>query len=602
MNQLSGAAAIDVASKPWALSQNQPLDTAAFIDEAKKRGFQLDISTLRELYRYRLLIPFVELTYRRVREPAKPIEPESPLGGTHLVDLKSARDVGRLRDLSTVPFRPRLSLALSRKSWTSPASGVLYSPYQLLTLPELKAVLAERTYRKHGKGTIARLPMPTNPVLLDRIERLRKMAIVLTAIEARYLPNLDPEWVQLSNVADVADWEAYRSSFDPVQTQEWLAYPPAQVRQGAEWLLHRAYQTDPVGADWSRIMRRAPAKSRQYLKDAALLALGDRIAAEILLRFYEDLARRGQAEPLPNLSHAMGWHPLHERLSNHPDTLDEDLIRLGISPHPRVVLALEGDTETYHAPRIWQALEYPDAPELMRLLKLGGTSRDLTKIAALTAAPLVSEKAPGVNAWNLIKPYTRLFLAVDPDEPFTTPAKVEAERSKILDEIRDVLHAQGVTRPKEQELNELIEIRTWQEPCYEFANFTDDELAEGIIRAHPTIEGWTKDQLIEALGDWRARKADIKRVWESGRWVGQSNQPSGRWESEVSKVKLAVALWPTLEQKIEQMKVDASAPVPPIVQVISDAYHLAQQWRYLSFVLTEEPDKTAEPSTGVNGS
>ena len=43
-------------------------------------------------------------------------------------------------------------------------------------------------------------------------------------------------------------------------------------------------------------MRRAPAKSREQLKNAALLAIDDRIAAQILLRFYQDLALRGQAE------------------------------------------------------------------------------------------------------------------------------------------------------------------------------------------------------------------------------------------------------------------------------------------------------------------
>ena len=37
-----------------------------FIDEAKKRGIELDLSTLRELYRHGLLTPFVELTYRPV--------------------------------------------------------------------------------------------------------------------------------------------------------------------------------------------------------------------------------------------------------------------------------------------------------------------------------------------------------------------------------------------------------------------------------------------------------------------------------------------------------------------------------------------------------
>lgn len=105
-------------------------------------------------------------------------------------------------------------------------------------------------------------------------------------------------------------------------------------------------------------MRRGPAKSREYLKDASLLAMDNRIAAEILLRFYEDLAHRGQTEPLPDLSTSMAWHRLHERLSFHPDTLDEGLIRLGISPHPRVVLTLEGETEMYHAPFVWQALGF----------------------------------------------------------------------------------------------------------------------------------------------------------------------------------------------------------------------------------------------------
>jgi hypothetical protein len=109
-------------------------------------------------------------------------------------------------------------------------------------------------------------------------------------------------------------------------------------------------------------MRRAPAQSRKNLKNAALVALDARIAAEILLRFHEDLALLGHAEPLPDLSHAKAWHPLLERLSFHPGTLDEDLIRLGISPHLRVVLALEGESEMCHAPRVWRALGFSEAP------------------------------------------------------------------------------------------------------------------------------------------------------------------------------------------------------------------------------------------------
>jgi hypothetical protein len=74
-----------------------------------------------------------------------------------------------------------------------------------------------------------------------------------------------------------------------------------------------------------------------------------------------------------------GWHPLAERLSYRDQTLDEDLMHLGISPHPRVVLAIEGGTEQTHVPLIWKQLDYPDAPELLRLLMLDGDDRDLEK-------------------------------------------------------------------------------------------------------------------------------------------------------------------------------------------------------------------------------
>jgi hypothetical protein len=163
------------------------------------------------------------------------------------------------------------------------------------------------------------------------------------------------------------------------------------------------------------------------------------------------------------------------------------------------------------------------------------------------------------------------------------------ERTKILNEIKDVLQAQGVTSPNEVELNQLVDIRTWQESCYEFEHFTDDELADGIVAVHQTIGGWSRAELVAALRYWRGRNDDIKRVWTSGRQDPQTRQMTGKWAHEVSKTQLAEALWPVLEQKIDQVKASTTAPVPPIVEIITDAYHLAQQWRYISFLLTEVP-------------
>jgi hypothetical protein len=50
-------------------------------------------------------------------------------------------------------------------------------------------------------------------------------------------------------------------------------------------------------------------------------------------------------------------------------------------------------------------------------------------------------------------------------------------------------------------------------------------------------------------------------------------------------VKLAHALWPTLERKIQQRLADANAPVPEIAEIVYEAYIIAQRWRYQSFVL-----------------
>ena len=73
------------------------------------------------------------------------------------------------------------------------------------------------------------------------------------------------------------------------------------------------------------------------------------------------------------------------------------------------------------------------------------------------------------------------------------------------------------------------------------------------------------------------------------RWDEQQQKMTGPWEYKVSKTKLAEALWPILRAKIDRRRADADAPVPEIVEVVQDAYHLAQRWRYQSFLLSEDP-------------
>ena len=50
---------------PWAFTQHQPLSTSEFISQAKRRGFDLDVGMLRELYRHGMLVPFVYVSSGR---------------------------------------------------------------------------------------------------------------------------------------------------------------------------------------------------------------------------------------------------------------------------------------------------------------------------------------------------------------------------------------------------------------------------------------------------------------------------------------------------------------------------------------------------------
>jgi hypothetical protein len=385
---------LTAASLPWAFTQHRPLDTGEFIREAKHRGLDLDLAALHDLYRYRLLVPFVYVGSRKATEAVDLGDLDLYHDNQHLIELRAGRNGGRLVDLASAPHKPWIKFEEPKQKPRPWWNGLIYSRYQLLALQELKDWLSTRYRYTTWHKIIARervQPVTPDVGLKHEVNRFRRIAVAATALEGRYLPTIDSERVQLTN-AQPEEWNLYRSQFDPVAMTETLGYTAGQSREDAEYLLFLAHRIDPVDSSWSQLIRRSPRDSWKNLKDAALLAMDLRETAEILLCFYDDLASRGAVEPLPEINSRLGWHPLHERLSFRRDTLDQNLMHLKISPHPRVVLAVEGDSEEVHAPKIWKALEYPDAPELIRVLNLGGTDRDMQKVAALAAAPLVGRK------------------------------------------------------------------------------------------------------------------------------------------------------------------------------------------------------------------
>lgn len=530
---------LDILSTPWIFSQVVPLTTAEVVEQAKRRGLDLDAKALRVLCRSGYLAPLVEVTGRRVCEPmVLPAHPHALVSTTG--ELYRAMGAGRVRDPGLAPFRSRMRFD-SRRSSDSRGwwNGLLYSRWQLLDVSLLREL-------GRGRGPTGRGGTPTAETDRFGVASRRRWALVLSALDARYYPVVDPGFLRLSNTAR-DEWERFCADFDPIALSARLAVGKAELEDEAERLLAAAKAVDPLGP-WSDLVRRAPIKSRDLLRGDALVAFDRRLAAEILLQFAEDLARRETSVAATRSSTRESERDSGRLTGGRDITLDEVLLDLGVSPHPGVVLVVEGETEEILVPRVFDHLRFDRTPDRVRILCMRGADNELALVAAATAAPLLGARIG--DTYDLIRPPTRLLVAVDQDLNWDTASKVEKRRATMVNAIRKVLAAQGVPAHVD-DLNELVHVRTWPARCFEFAHFTDIELARALRQVHRTCGGLGPEQLAGKIAKVRARKGDIKEVWDN------------TWGRKPTKPDLARALWPTLRDNIDDARWDETLSMPP---------------------------------------
>ena len=220
------------------------------------------------------------------------------------------------------------------------------------------------------------------------------------------------------------------------------------------------------------------------------------------------------------------------------------------------------------SPRTWCASSASAAP-------IGS----LPLVAALAIAPLLGERRH--DGYDMVRPPTRLLLVVDPDAHWSTDAKVETQRRKIMTEIQKVVAVQGDPLSVD-DLDSLVVVRRWPASCFEFAHFSDEEIATAITTIHPTCGGLSLPDLIARVAETRMQGADVKRVWDN------------KWQPKPTKLDLANTLWPTLRQKIDDAASSDAAPMPPVADVVREAYALAQKATYGTYVIrvadTTAPD------------
>lgn len=574
-----------------------------------KHEISLDWEQLEELHRIKLLIPFFrfEKNVRFLRKQAlntKQLAKSVYLDkDTDFLVSHHGKKIGSLKDPCQEKLKTWYSYVHSYNSdyfWKDYsedtgkisyywASSFLYSPYQLLLIPKIRKLLEKikkyPTNRKYSSRNLRyRLTIKNEYLkneLLKAATENRDLATALTALEPIYVPSLKGHWFSAiysgfdPYIEKLLD---YQHSFNPIKMLEWLGWDSNRVRELAKKLLWQADKLDPL-RDWYEIVRMSHPDMLNNLRGDALIALDHRRAAEILLRFYEDLIRHGAAPPLPEVP-PLARGPYDRRLKYDLDSLDSVLMKFGLSPQPSLVLIIEGETEEYIVPKVMNFLGVPQQSNFIQVFSVRGIEKDIELLARYIAPPklkLPIVPSPENDMLELERPATHFFVLVDAEKDYETAISREEKRLAWVDRIYEAMPQRFQTVELKNSLSPLVSIETWNDKVFEFAHFSSREIATAIIQDYRNHKG----SLTNLLSLMRAETEEILLA-KLERSIDNLS-PNGnieksimkRWDYAPSKVQLAKILWPSLETKIRNAHEHENIESVPVVNAILKVQELA---------------------------
>jgi hypothetical protein len=557
--------ALGLLLSPYTFVQDQLLRTDEFLSIAGKRGNSLNRASLQRLHGAGLLVPFFRISREAVAGRQLAVTPDGNFS-TRREALNAAAS-GRLRDSGDEGYsaawpysRPPESTALR---WRD---DFLFSSWQLIDAHE---IVNDVRWLDIG--------LPVAELQL-KAQRRRSRAIAIAALTPRYLSSI----VGKLSVPSGMDAQALLSHEFETEVTDLLtaaAIRPEELRPMAEELLLDAGFRDPI-RDWLPIIRHASYNAWSKLRGEALDCLWQRIGAEVLLRAHDDLAEAGILAPLPDVTQYQARHPLHDRLGRQaptPDSLDESLVQFGLSPYPRVLLLVEGETELIHFPLLLATIGL-GRDNLVRVQQATGASIDPKLLARYAISPRLGKRLYD-GSWQLAAPPTALVIAMDPEKRWEDEEKRERERSAIHKAIREEVAFPDGATISEDELNFLVNIHVWGEEKYEQANFTDEEMTDALSKiARGRQDGdrgsvaWRQRVLAE-LADIRANGLKMDAL------IGKM---------QLGKPDLATALIPTLLSKCEK-ELATNSVVTPALKVLLEVCRLVEMLPTGSYVLRPKP-------------
>lgn len=542
----------DLLQIPFVFSQVELVSLENFRKAAGDWDLSVTASELRSLRADGLLVPlFADVNVQDAMQRIDVIESDrSPIA-------RYARD-GLLRE----PGDPAVD---------DPDAELYYSRWQLLGLRD---ALREAENRRvlEGRGY--------EPPSLDFVRRLRAEHIALAALSTRYFPQIVGQ-LSLPLGSDHEELQRSRRDIGAADRLAAAHLGPDRLRAAAEFLLLRAHSHDPM-AKWWDLLRYSDHRGWFQLKGRALESIWQRIAAEVLLRAHEELAKDGVVSPLPEPSaNPSSYSPLMDRVGPQvgTDSLPVALTRFGLSPQPRVVLVLEGDVEMFQVDALMDDVDLDRSR--VRLVRQGTSSDHPVELARFVAPRLGRRRLGRVMMEG---PPTALVVAMDNEGDFLeSNGALRRTTANLREHVRDSVTAQGGALTDE-EVDTLVDVRTWGPQKYELANFSDAQLAAAMARVAIAAGDSDEDasvleaSLLRHLQYARSRQLDVKVVYNRMQW-------------DIRKMDLARELLPCLVVAFnEATEYD---DLPPVLKLLEDVRKLVQRLSAGAFSLELSTDESA---------
>jgi hypothetical protein len=423
---------LDLLGLPWPFSQTGLLTREDFVREADHRrirmagGWRLDVSGLEELHRQGLVVPFFRVDLAD-GGPERAIDVTESLTARHIhttliAQLYIGAAEGRVADPAAEVFQ-LWPTERRRALWPSVDSGYLYSQHQLLALTQVRSLVAALGPRRRRDSRELRWKLEESDQpdedALDALRSWRSLAITLSALDTFYWPYITR---RISHSAEL--WRSARLAFDPAATLRWLDLTVDRIEDQADQLRGWAHSQDVLG-DFYDLVRRADSKAWETLRGGALTTMDLRMAAETLDRFAADV--RGD----PVRQQAVSVPLSRQGLGARPRSLDAALTLLRLSPHPALVVGVEGATEMLLVPRVMELLGIELDPSWIRVEDFGGTDRDLSLLARYASQPLLGEDRG--DHVVLDRPPTRFLVMTDAEHRYRTLSDRWRQRKLLLD-------------------------------------------------------------------------------------------------------------------------------------------------------------------------